>query len=108
MGNFANMGAVWSLAAAPIAPEGFGSGYEAHSAGAFPYARRRASSCLGFEVGGWMVRTITGGESAIALNPATDNPTYFKGTISTTSIRAFSSGINLARLASVASRFVDG
>ena len=55
-----------------------------------------------------MVRTITGGKGAIALNPATDNPTYFKGTISTTSGRAFSPGIILAYLASVASRFVDG
>jgi hypothetical protein len=55
-----------------------------------------------------MVRTITGGKGAIALNPATDNPTYFKGTISITSGRASSAGTNLARLASVASRFVDG
>jgi hypothetical protein len=47
-------------------------------------------------------------QGATSLNPATDNPTYFKGAISTTSGRAFSSGINLAYLVSVASRFVDG
>jgi hypothetical protein len=55
-----------------------------------------------------MVRTISGRNGAIALNPATDNPICVKGTISTTSGRAFSSGINLAYLVSVASRFVDG